>query len=146
MEVTVSARILLVDDEQGFTETMAKRLSKRGYDVTTALDGQSGIDILSEKTIDVVVLDVKMPVMDGMETLKAMKSAHPLVEVIMLTGHATVETAIEGMKSGAFDYMMKPCDMNELISKITEAHDKKQGQENKILEARARHIALRRGD
>ena len=142
----MSARILLVDDEQGFTETMGKRLSKRGYDVTTALDGQSGIDILSEKTIDVVVLDVKMPVMDGMETLKAMKSAHPLVEVIMLTGHATVETAIEGMKSGAFDYMMKPCDMNELISKITEAHDKKQGQENKILEARARHIALRRGD
>lgn len=142
----MSARILLVDDEQGFTETMAKRLGKRGYSVVTALDGQTGIDMLSEHTIDVVILDVKMPGMDGMETLKAMKAAHPMVEVIMLTGHATVETAIEGMKSGAFDYMMKPCDMNELLGKVSEAHDKKQEQENKILEARARHIALRRGD
>jgi len=140
------ARILLVDDEQGFTETMAKRLSMRGHEVSTAQSGQEGLDTLGEKTVDVVVLDVKMPGMDGIETLKQMKAAYPLVEVVMLTGHATVETAIEGMKNGAFDYMMKPCEMEALLTKVNEAYQKKQDQEERILEARARHIALRRGD
>ena len=141
------ANILLVDDEQGFVETMAKRLVKRGYNVSTALSGQEGIDVLSkDQSIDVVVMDVKMPVMDGNEALKHVKADHPLVEVIMLTGHATVESAIEGMKAGAFDYMMKPCDLDELLVKVGEAYDKKTTHETKILEARARHIALRRGD
>jgi len=140
------ARILLVDDEQGFIETMAKRLDMRGYAVKTALSGQEGLDALDKFTIDVVVLDVKMPGMDGIETLKMIKAAHPLVEVVMLTGHATVETAIEGMKNGAFDYMMKPCEMDELLVKVGEAYGKKEDQETRILEARARHIVLRRGD
>ena len=139
------ARILLVDDEQGFVETMAKRLEMRGYAISTAFAGQDGVDLLAKQTIDVVVLDVKMPGMDGIETLRMIKSEHPLVEVIMLTGHATVDNAIEGMKRGAFDYMMKPCDMDELLAKVDEAYDKKTTQEDKILEARARHIALRRG-
>lgn len=142
----MSARILLIDDEQGFVETFAKRLTKRGYDVTFTLDGESGLATLDEKTIDVVILDVKMPGMDGIETLQAIKATHPLVEVIMLTGHATVENAIDGMKNGAFDYLMKPCEMGELIDKVTEATGKKEAHEHKILEARARHIALRRGD
>ncbi|MDC0336386.1 response regulator [Pseudodesulfovibrio sp.] len=141
------ATILLVDDEQGFVETMAKRLGMRGLTVSTAANGQEGIDALGKDAhIDVVVLDVKMPGMDGIEALKIMKATHPLVEVIMLTGHATVENAIEGMKNGAFDYMMKPCDIDELLGKIADAYDKKQTQETKILEARARHIVLRRGD
>lgn len=141
------ANILLVDDEQGFVDAMAKRLGKRGYEVVTAFTGQEGIDVLAaNNSIDVVILDVKMPGMDGIETLKVIKGAHPLVEVIMLTGHATVENAIDGMKSGAFDYLMKPCEMDDLLSKVGEAYDKKQTQETKILEARARHIALRRGD
>jgi DNA-binding NtrC family response regulator len=140
------ARILLIDDEQGFVETMSKRLDMRGYDVKTALSGQAGLDVLSKFTIDVVVLDVKMPGMDGIETLKMIKAAHPLVEVVMLTGHATVETAIEGMKNGAFDYMMKPCEMDALLAKVGEAYGKKEDQETRILEARARHIVLRRGD
>jgi len=139
------ARILLIDDEQGFVETMSKRLEMRGYPVSTAFNGQDGVDSLSKTTADVVILDVKMPGMDGIETLGVIKQAHPLVEVIMLTGHATVENAIEGMKRGAFDYMMKPCDMDELLAKVDEAYDKKTTQEDKILEARARHIALRRG-
>ena len=141
------ARVLLIDDEQGFVDTMAKRLAKRGLTVSAAYSGQEGLDRLrGPSTVDVVVLDVKMPGLGGIEVLKAIKSDHPLVEVIMLTGHATVESAIEGMKFGAFDYMLKPCEMEELLAKIDEANDKKQAHENKILEARARHIELRRGD
>lgn len=141
------ANILLVDDEQGFVDTMAKRLDKRGYTVAVAYNGQEGLDALEKnQSIDVVVLDVKMPGMDGIETLAAIKAAYPLVEVVMLTGHATVSNAIDGMKSGAFDYMMKPCDMDELLVKVGDAYDKKQTHETKILEARAQHIALRRGD
>ncbi|QJB56716.1 response regulator [Pseudodesulfovibrio sp. zrk46] len=139
------ARILLIDDEQGFVETMAKRLEMRNYPVSTAFNAQEGLDTLSKVTIDVVVLDVKMPGMDGIEALARIKAEHPLVEVIMLTGHATVENAIEGMKRGAFDYMMKPCDMDGLLAKVDEAYDKKVAHEDRILEARARHIALRRG-
>ncbi len=141
------ASILLVDDEKGFVDTMAKRLDKRGLIVRTANSGQDGLDALGQPgNVDVVILDVKMPGMDGIETLKAIKMAYPLVEVIMLTGHATVENAIDGMKLGAFDYMMKPCEMDELLAKVDEAYSKKEAQETRILEARARHIVLRRGD
>lgn len=141
------ASILLVDDEKGFVDTMAKRLNKRGLTVRTANSGQEGLDALGKPgNVDVVILDVKMPGMDGIETLKAIKVDYPLVEVIMLTGHATVENAIDGMKLGAFDYMMKPCEMDELLVKVDEAYSKKEAQETRILEARARHIVLRRGD
>ncbi|MCJ2164504.1 MULTISPECIES: response regulator [unclassified Pseudodesulfovibrio] len=141
------ARILLVDDEQGFVDTMAKRLENRGFTVRSAYNGQDGINALGgDVNFDVVILDVKMPGMDGNEVLKVIKAEFPLVEVIMLTGHATVESAIEGMKGGAFDYMMKPCNLEELIAKVGDAYDKKQAHETKILEARARHIVLRRGD
>ena len=139
-------KILLVDDEQGFVEAMAKRLGKRGFTVGTALSGADGLKSLENDPVDVVVLDVKMPGMDGIEVLKTIKALYPLTEVIMLTGHATVESAIEGMKFGAFDYLMKPCEMEELLRKIDEAKDKKSRHEEKILEARARHIVLRRGD
>jgi DNA-binding NtrC family response regulator len=87
-----------------------------------------------------------MPGMDGLETLATIKEAHPLVEVIMLTGHATVESAIEGMKHGAYDYLMKPCDLDILMEKLNEAATKKREHEAKILEARASLISLRRGD
>lgn len=141
------ANILLVDDEHGFVDTMAKRLDNRGLKVTTAYSAREGLDVLEkDHSIDVVVMDVKMPGMDGTEALKVVKASYPLVEVVMLTGHATVESAIEGMKSGAFDYLMKPCDLNDLLAKVAEAYEKKQAQETKILEARARHIVLRRGD
>ncbi len=141
------ATILLIDDEQGFVDTMSKRLIKRGLTVNIACGGEEGIAILeSSQTIDVVVLDVKMPGLNGIDVLKAIKATYPLVEVIMLTGHATVESAIEGMKFGAFDYMLKPCVIEELLEKIDEAYDKKQTHETKIIEARARHIELRRGD
>jgi len=141
------ARVLLVDDEAPFVDALSKRLDKRGITVTTALSGTEGLEKLTaDSRIDIVILDVKMPGMDGIQTLRAIKSEHPLVEVIMLTGHATVESAIEGMKLGALDYLMKPCEMEILMAKLQEAKNKKSRQEEKIAEARALNIALRRGD
>jgi DNA-binding NtrC family response regulator len=141
------AKVLLVDDEMPFIEALSKRLSKRDLAVLTAASGQEALNKLNDmSSIDVVVLDVKMPGMDGIETLKAIKRDHPLVEVIMLTGHATVDSAIDGIKRGALDYLMKPCDMDILMGKIREAKSKKAKQEEKIAEARALSIALRRGD
>jgi DNA-binding NtrC family response regulator len=141
--------VLIVDDEEGFIEALARRLDKRGFRIATATSGQKALDFLAEEgatRTDVVVLDVKMPGMDGLETLGFIKEDHPLIEVIMLTGHATVESAIEGMKRGAFDYLMKPCDMDTLIAKLNQAGQKKRDHEAKILEARTTLIALRRGD
>jgi DNA-binding NtrC family response regulator len=140
------ARILLVDDETPFIEALSKRLSKRDLLILTATSGPEALDKLkTELPVDVVVLDVKMPGMDGIETLKTIRTDYPLVEVIMLTGHATVDSAIEGVKQGALDYLMKPCDMEILLGKIREAKSKKSKQEEKIAEARALNIALRRG-
>src|SRR6056297_1342757 len=137
-------KILFVDDEKAFLYTLLNRLEKRELKADAVYDGQSAINFLSENTnTDVVVLDVKMPGMDGLETLQAIKNENPLVEVIMLTGHATVQSAIEGMKRGAFDYLMKPCNLEELIAKIEEAATKKLQHEQKIMEARAKEITGR---
>lgn len=139
------AKVLLVDDEKGFVDTMIKRLNKREVEITPAYDGQQALDLLEKDDhIEVVILDIKMPVMDGMEALSKIKARHPLVEVIMLTGHATVETGIEGMKMGAFDYLMKPCDTDELVGKVEDAAVHKRKHEEKIIEARLKSITLRR--
>jgi DNA-binding NtrC family response regulator len=139
------ANILLVDDEVPFVDTMIKRLSKREMDVTPAYNGPEALAKLKAQAgIEVVILDVKMPGMDGIETLAEIKKSHPLVEVVMLTGHATVESAIEGMKNGAFDYLMKPCDIDLLVGKVTEAAAKKRRHEEKIIEAQIREITIRR--
>jgi DNA-binding NtrC family response regulator len=141
--------VLIVDDEVAFVETLVKRLAKRDLRVVAAHSGAEALEKLEASgpsKIDVVILDVKMPGMDGLETLARIKEEHPLIEVIMLTGHATVESAIEGMKKGAFDYLMKPCDLDVLLAKLNEAADKKREHEEKILEARASLISLRRGD
>ncbi len=143
----MATKVLLVDDEEPFVEALARRLGKRNLHVVTSFSGPEALEKLQkEPGIDVVILDVKMPGMDGVATLKAIKTAHALVEVIMLTGHATVESAIEGMKLGALDYLMKPCEVEVLMAKVQEAKTKKAKQEQKIAEARAAHIALRRGD
>jgi DNA-binding NtrC family response regulator len=141
------ATVLLVDDEVPFVEAMTRRLTKRNLTVLSAFNGQESLASLGKNnSVDVVILDVKMPGMDGIETLREIKKAFPLVEVIMLTGHATVETAIEGMKIGAFDYLMKPCDIDQLMGKVQEAKTKKRKHEEKIIQARIKEIALRRGD
>ena len=138
------ANVLLVDDEAPFVETMTKRLTKRDLSIIPAFSGEEALERLAEHSnIEVVILDVKMPGMDGIETLQEIRSRYPLVEVIMLTGHATVESAIEGMRLGAFDYLMKPCDIDHLISKVSEAATKKRQHEDKIVEARMKEITSR---
>ena len=142
----LSTVVLLVDDEVPFVEAMTRRLTKRGLDVKNAFNGEEALQALKKlKHVDVIILDVKMPGMDGLEALREIKKAYPLVEVIMLTGHATVESAIDGMKLGAFDYLMKPCDMDVLVKKLEEAKKKKAEHEQKIMEAQAMNIAMRRG-
>ena len=131
--------VLLVDDEAPFVETMTKRLTKRNLRVIKALSGNEALEMLDKnRNLDVVILDVKMPGMDGIETLGEIKKDYPLIEVVMLTGHATVESAIEGMKSGAFDYLMKPCDLEQLMLKVEQATKKKREHEEKIREAQVK--------
>ena len=125
-------RVLIVDDEVEFLDTLAKRLSKRKLQVSCSTSGEDAIRILKDRPFDVVILDVKMPGMDGIEALREIKRMRPLVEVIMLTGHANVEVAIQGMELGAFDYLMKPIDIDELLYKVQDAHKKKSIQEEKI--------------
>ena len=124
--------VLLVDDEADFLIPLVKRLEKRGVNVRTAGNGEQALTIVKTAEIDVAVLDVRMPGMDGIEALGEIKHAKPLIEVIMLTGHASIEVAIRGMELGAFDYLMKPMNFDELYYKLQDAHQKKVLQEKKI--------------
>ncbi len=128
-----SFNALLVDDENEFRETLIKRLQKRKLNAFGAEDGAKALELLDQNPVDVVVLDVKMPGMDGIQTLREIKKRFPLIEVIMLTGHASMEVAIEGMEIGAFDYLMKPIDIDELVYKLQDAYQKKIIQEKKII-------------
>ena len=142
--IKIPTNILLVDDEKDFVEMLAMRLEDEGEKVTSAFDGQTCLDMLAQEPIDVVILDIKMPGMDGIQTLRTIKTRHPLVEVILLTGHGSTETAIEGMKLGAFDYLLKPADFDELKSILAGARQKKEEQDERIRQAEARRL-LRRG-
>lgn len=124
--------VLLVDDETEFLDTLVKRIKKRDVNVTGVESGEKALVFLGEQPVDVVVLDVRMPGMDGIETLRELKKRHPLVEVILLTGHASLEVAIEGMELGAFDYLMKPIDIDELLYKLEDANKKRSIQVEKI--------------
>lgn len=128
-------RILLVDDEAEFLEPLVKRLRRRNMDVRTADSGEAALEILREGELDVVVLDVRMPGMDGIQTLREIRNIDSLVEVIMLTGHASIEVAVEGMELGAFDYLMKPMNIDELVYKLQDAYKRKQLQEQKQRES-----------
>ena len=124
--------VLLVDDEEEFLETLVKRMKKRNVNATGVKSGEEALELLDQHPVDVVVLDVRMPGMDGIEALKEIKRRHPLIEVIMLTGHASVEVAVQGMELGAFDYLMKPIDIDELLYKVEDAHKNKLIQEEKL--------------
>jgi len=138
--------VLLVDDEVPFVETMTKRLTKRNLRVIMAFSGQEALEKLDKnRNLDVIILDVKMPGMDGIQTLAEIKKVHPLVEIIMLTGHATVESAIDGMRAGAYDYLMKPCDLEQLMLKVEEATKKKRDHEEKIKEAQVKEALSTHG-
>ena len=131
-------KLMMVDDEERFLESMEKLLKRKGYDVVTATSGEQCLDKLAQEPFDVVILDVKMPGIDGVETLKRLKSIRPLTEVIMLTGHGTVENAVEGMHQGAFDYLLKPCDIDNLVSKMNGAFKAKQERDQRLREAEER--------
>jgi DNA-binding NtrC family response regulator len=124
-------KMLVVDDEQDFLETILKRLKARKIEVTGVESGYKALEFLDAHDVDVTILDVKMPGMDGIETLREIKKKKPLTEVIMLTGHASVESGIQGMQLGAFDYVMKPVALDELLEKVRQAYDRKVIQEGK---------------
>ena len=128
-------KVLIVDDEQDFLETIVKRLLKRQVDATGVDSGREAVRILQEQSFDVVILDVRMPGMDGIETLKEIKKKSPLTEVIMLTGHGSVESGIQGMQLGAFDYVIKPADFEELLEKVNQAAERKMLHEERLRKA-----------
>jgi DNA-binding NtrC family response regulator len=114
-------KLLLVDDEVGFVDVLSKRLSKRNMTVTAAYSGTEAIQTLRKQDFDVAVLDLKLEDMDGIEILKIFKKLVPAMPVIMLTGHGSEQAAREGVASGAFDYLTKPSDLEDLVAKIMQA-------------------------
>lgn len=141
MIVNDQSNILLIDDEMDYLVPLAKRMRKRDFKVFTVGNGFDALNILKDEPIDVVVLDIKMPGMDGNQVLKEIKDKFPLIEVIMLTGHADMDIALEVMEHGAFDYLTKPIDFDELIYKIQDALKKK-----KIMEAKIYHEREEKGE
>ncbi|MFH1574095.1 MAG: response regulator [Acidobacteriota bacterium] len=141
----IPTAVLVVDDEVPFVEALQRRLSRRNFDVHTANSGEEAMQKLRRRRdIDVVILDIRMAGMDGVQTLREIKAARPLVEVILLSAHTTVESAIEGIKLGAFDYLLKPCDLTQLVDQVTKAKRRKNRQEQRIMEARIKDITARR--
>ena len=137
-------RVLLVDDEEQFVDILAQRLEARGLEVATAYNGDEALAQLKRSEVDVILLDVLMPGRSGIETLREIKQAKPLTEVILLTGHATVETAIEGMKLGAYDYLMKPMETEVLVEKVHKSFRRKADQEKRIRQAEVDRIVKSR--
>lgn len=123
-------KVLVVDDEADFLETIVMRLQRRKIDAYGVDGGKKALEIVENERFDVVVLDVLMPGMDGIETLKLLKKKNPFIEVIILTGHGSVESGLQGMQFGAFDYIMKPADLDELLEKIQQAYERKRIHED----------------
>ena len=138
--------ILIVDDEQDFVEMLTMRLTDEGHRVRAAYDGDEGLAALEEAPCDVVILDIRMPRMDGITALKEIKRLYPVVEIILLTGHGAVDTAVEGLKSGAFDYVQKPANFAELLDKLKAARDRKVEREERIRHGEARLLIRHSGD
>jgi DNA-binding NtrC family response regulator len=122
-------RLLLVDDDVPFTRNLVWLLSRRGYEVSAVNDGQSALQVVEEKEFDVIILDRKMPGMDGIATLRELKKKKPDIEVIILTGAASVDSALDGAQLGAYDYTVKPIQLSDLEEKITQAFERKLLQE-----------------
>jgi len=138
-------KVLLVDDETEFVDSLSERLELRLFDVKKSHNGDDAVSLLQQEDVDVIVLDVLMPGKDGIATLKEIKQLKPLTQVIMLTGNATVETAISGMKLGAFDYLMKPTETEDLVQKINAAAKIKQEHDERIQQAEIQNIIRQRG-
>ena len=125
MTEELKAKVLLVDDEEDFLATLAERLEARGLKVTTANNGENALASIEAEAFDLVVLDLAMPGLDGLETLKRIKARQPEADIIMLSGQGSIRTSIEAMKLGACDFLQKPVDIGELMNKISEAKEKR---------------------
>jgi DNA-binding NtrC family response regulator len=136
----IGAKILLVDDEVVFTNNMAKLLKNRGYFVTAVHSGEAALRDLEEKNMDVVVLDLKMPGMDGLATLKEIKQLGLFTQTLILTGHGSIDTALEAVKLGAYDYLTKPCEIDELVAKIEKAWEKKDDEFKKDMQEKIQKV------
>ncbi|MEI7449056.1 MAG: response regulator [Desulfomonile sp.] len=126
-----SFKVLIVDDEEDFVDTMIRRLKAKGFDAHGVNRGKEALELLDENDFDVCVLDVKMPGMDGIETLREMKKKKPLMEVIMLTGHGSVESGVQGLQLGAYNYVMKPVPFADLLQQINQAYERKMIEEER---------------
>jgi DNA-binding NtrC family response regulator len=144
--IKIPTKVMVVDDEKDFVEMLSLRLNETGEKVTSANSGQECLDALEKDDTDVVILDIKMPGMDGVETLREIKKRFPLVEVIMLTGHGSTESAVEGMKLGAFDYLLKPADFDDLSTKLDAARKRKDEHQERIRKAEARLLLRKVGE
>lgn len=127
-------RVLIVDDEGEFVETIVKRLRDRGLEAEGVLNGPEALALLDEREFDVCVLDYRMPGMDGIETLRHMKKKKPRMEVIMLTGHGSVESGIQGLQLGAYNYVMKPAPLKDLLYQMEQAYERKLIEEERLRE------------
>jgi len=141
----MAEKILLIDDETEFLEIMSERMHNRGMDVTTVSSPKEALKKVANETYDAIVVDLMMPEMDGLETLKALKNINPDVQIIMLTGHATVEKGIEAMKLGAMDLLEKPADLNSLTEKIHKAKARKMILVEKKTEEKIKNIISSKG-
>jgi DNA-binding NtrC family response regulator len=138
-------KVMLVDDEERFRITLAKLLTVRGLDVVTLGSGAEALEELGRQPYDVILLDVRMPGMNGIETLAEIKKLNPAIEVIILTGHASVDAAVDIMKLGGYDYLLKPCSVEELTDKIDGAFERKKAREERKLKTAARQAQTEAG-
>jgi len=135
--MSAGPKVLIVDDEERFRITLSKLLAVAGVEATTAGSGLEALTELNKNDYDVVLLDVKMPEMNGLEALSKIKKNNPGLEVIMLTGHASVDVAVEIMKLGGYEYLLKPCPMEDLMIKIEAAYERKLARQGKRREVGA---------
>jgi DNA-binding NtrC family response regulator len=137
-------RVLLVDDEEKFLEVLSQRLGTRGVNAETSTSGEEALVKIKNKNFDAIVLDVMMPGIGGIETLKRIREENPELQIIMLTGRGSVDKAVEAMKEGAIDFLEKPADINKLMDKISEAKEKKILLVMKNIEEKVKGLTQRR--
>ncbi|MCI5223904.1 MAG: response regulator [Candidatus Electrothrix sp. AR4] len=140
MDMHLSAKVLLVDDEEDFIELLSRRLETRGVKVLAVTSGEQAVKAVEKRDFDVAVIDLSMPGIDGIETLKQIKEKKPDIEVLMLTGHATVTSGIEAMKLGAGDFLQKPVDITELLDKINAARESRWAAQRQRADAAVKNI------
>jgi len=145
MEEELKGRVLVVDDEEQFLKTFSKRLEMRGLKIETVTSGEEALSKVKGRDFDAIILDLVMPGIGGMETLKKLKEENPDLQIIILTGHGTIEKGVEAIKAGAMDFVEKPADINKILEKIGEAKHKRVMLVEKRAEEHIQEIMKRKG-